>query len=141
MTTEVSEARTRLYGALSAGSGQIPAWRVHRVTPAQIVAPSIFIDSVELGLESFEGASFVGAPVPITIVADVTVRSQIEMLDDVLADVWDASRTAGGEPTDSRPVALDVGGPNLRAHVVRVGMILTARTLCPSSTLVTTGGN
>jgi hypothetical protein len=138
MSSEVSAARTRLYDALTANGG-LPAWRVWRTTPAQIAAPSIFIDSVELGLDELEGASFVAAVFPVVVVADGTVRTQIEALDDALAYVWDASRAAGGEPTDSQPVALDVGGPTLRAHVLRVGMILTARTLCPS-TLVTTGG-
>jgi len=133
--TEVSAARTRLYDALAVGT-LLPTWRVHRVSPTQVTAPSIFIDSVELGLDAVEGASFVAAVFPVVVVADGSVKAQIEALDDVLAYVWDASRAGGGEPTDSRPIALDVGGPTLRAHVVRVGMFLTARTLCADSTLV-----
>ena len=131
MTTEVSSARTRLFDALTEHTGASP-WRVHRVTPAQIAAPSIYIDSVELSLDGVTGAVFVEAMFPIVVVADGAVRAQVEALDDVLAFVWDASRLAGAEPSDSRPIALDVGGPTLRAHVLRVSMALSARTLCPS---------
>lgn len=131
MSSEVSDARTRLYEALTA-NGALPGWRVWRTTPAQVAAPTVFIDSVELGLDSIEGATFIGAIFPVVIVADGAVRAQVEALDDTLAYVWDSCRAAGGEPTDSRPINLDVGGPTLRAHVLRVGMLITARTLCPA---------
>ena len=136
--TELSRARTRLYDAVAAELNASP-WRVHRVTPAQIVAPTVYLDSVELGLDTVAGAGFVVATFPVVIVADGQVRRQVEELDDLLAHVWTAALGVG-DPSDSRPVALDVGGPSLRAHVLRVGVPVLAYSLCAPS-LVTAGGN
>jgi hypothetical protein len=137
-TTDVSRARTKLYDALT--SAALAPWRVHRVTPAQIVAPCVYLDSVELGPSSVEGAAILVASFPIVLVADGLERRQVEELDDILAHVWTAVVAAGGDPGTSRPVSLDVGGPNLRAHVVPAGMLVTAFTLC-APTLVSAGGN
>lgn len=135
--TAVSSARTALYDALVAAVE--PAWRVHRVTPAQIAAPTVFIGSVELALDNLAGAGFIVVTFPVTIVADGAVRPQIEALDDLLAKVWTAGMQVG-DPSDSRPVPLDVGGPTLRAHIVRVDIPVLAITLCPP-TLVSTSSN
>jgi hypothetical protein len=136
--TEISRARTRLYDALVLGAGA-PAWRVHRTSPAQIAAPSIWLESVELSIDTTQGASFVLATFPVLIVVDGTVRRQIEELDDVLARAWTAASSVG-EPTTARPQALDVGGPSLRAQVMNVDVLIQARTLCPLD-LVSVGGN
>jgi hypothetical protein len=135
--TGISRARTELFDALVLGAGA-PSWRVHRTSPAQIAAPSMWIDSVELAVDTVTGAAFVAATFPVFVVVDGTVRRQIEELDDVLARVWTAAATVG-EPTTARAQALDVGGPSLRAHVVNVDVLIQARTLCPLD-LVTTGG-
>lgn len=132
--TAVSVARSALYDALRS-SAALASWRVHRVTPRQIAAPTIYIDSVELSNDSVEGATFVECRFPIVLVHDGAVRAQVEALDDMLAHVWTAAMTVG-DPIDSRPVNLDVGGPTLRSHLVRVGVPIQAITLCPP-TLVT----
>lgn len=137
--TAISAARTKLHDALSADAGLAP-WRVHRVTPTQIAAPCVYLDSVELSLDSVPGAAIVAAIFPVIIVVDGTVRPQIERLDDVLAHVWTAAVEAGGDPQSSRPVALDVGGPTLRAHALRVEMPVLALSMCAPS-LVLAGGN
>jgi hypothetical protein len=134
--TEISAARTRLYDALVAGGG-LNGWRVHHTTPPSIVAPTIYLDSVELGYESLESGQFINATFPVVVVADGADHRQIEQLDDLIAYVWDAASTVG-DPTESRPISLDVGGPTLRAQQMRVGMFITARTLCPPS-LATVG--
>lgn len=125
----VSAARTALYDAVTTALAGSP-WRVHRVVPASITAPTIYLDSVELGPASIEGASFTAATFPVVIVADGLERRQVEQLDDLVALVWDAARDAGGEPDISRPLELDVGGPTLRAQIIRVDMTLTVNTLC-----------
>jgi hypothetical protein len=133
-TTAVSVARTALYEALRADSSLV-SWRVHRTTPRQIAAPTIYLDSVELSLDNVNGATFVECMFPVVLVHDGAVRAQVEALDDMLAHVWTAAMTVG-DPTDSRPVNLDVGGPTLRSHLVRVGIPIQAYTLC-KPTLVT----
>lgn len=138
MTTAVSDARTKLYDALR-GSTALNAWRVHRVAPRQIAAPTIFLDSAELSLDAVNGVGFVSVMFPVVLVHDGAVRAQVEALDDMLAYVWTAALTVG-DPTDSRPVNLDVGGPTLRSHMMRVGVLVQAYTMCPPS-LVTAGGS
>jgi len=136
--TAVSEARTTLYDALRASPALSP-WRVHRVTPRQIAAPTIYLDSAELGLDSMNGVGFVAVMFPVVLVHDGAVRAQVEALDDMLAHVWTAALDAGADPVDSRPVNLDAGGPTLRSHMVRVGTRIQAYTLCPPS-LISAGG-
>jgi len=136
--TAVSEARTKLYDALRADSSLAP-WRVHRVTPRQIAAPTIYLDSAELGLDAVNGVGFVSVMFPVVLVHDGSVRAQVEALDDMLAHVWTAALNAGADPVDSRPVNLDAGGPTLRSHMVRVGTLVQAYTMCPPS-LISAGG-
>lgn len=133
-TTAVSVARTALYDALRASS-VISSWRVHRTTPRQIAAPTIYLDSVELSTDEQNGATFVECMFPVILVHDGAVRAQVEALDDMLAHVWTAAMTVG-DPTDSRPVNLDVGGPTLRSHQVRVGVLIQAITLCPPTLVI-----
>jgi hypothetical protein len=133
-TTAVSVARTALYDALRASTA-LAQWRVHRTTPRQIAAPTIYIDSVELSVDGGIGAGMVEVMFPIVLVHDGAVRAQVEALDDMVAHVWTAALSVGN-PTDSRPVNLDVGGPTLRSHLVRVEVPVLAYTLCPP-TLVT----
>ena len=136
--TDVSRARTSLFDALRADAVLSP-WRVYRVTPRQIAAPTIFLDSAELGRDTVDGVGFVSVMFPVVLVHDGAVRAQVEALDDMLAHVWTAALTVG-DPSDSRPVAMDVGGPTLRAHVVRVGVTVQAYTMCAPS-LVSAGGS
>jgi len=133
-STAVSVARTALYEALRA-SAALATWRVHRVTPRQIAAPTIYLDSVEMFNDTINGATFVDCLFPIVLVHDGAVRAQVEALDDMLAHVWQAAMTVG-DPQDSRPVNLDVGGPTRRCQLVRVSIPVQAITLCPP-TLVT----
>ena len=135
--TAVSDARTRLYDALRAAP-PLAAWRVHRTTPRQIAAPTIYLESAELGLDAVNGVGFVAVEFPVVLVHDGAVRAQVEALDDMLAYVWTAALNVG-DPSSSRPVNLDVGGPTLRAHVMRVGVLVQAYTMCPPS-LVSAGG-
>lgn len=134
--TEISAARTRLFDAV--GAATAAPWRVHRVSPATIAAPTVWLDSVELDVDDQSGARFIVARFPVFLVVDGTVRRQIEQLDDLLAAVWTAADTVG-EPTSARPQGLDVGGPSLRAQVLSVDMLIQARTLCPLD-LATVGG-
>ena len=136
-TTAVSVARTAVYDALRASTALSP-WRVHRTTPRQIAAPTIYLDSAELELDTVNGVGFVAVIFPVVLVHDGAVRAQVEALDDMLAHVWTAVLPVG-DPEYSRPVGLDVGGPTLRSHVVRVGVSVQAYTLCPP-TLISAGG-
>jgi hypothetical protein len=108
------------------------------VTPRQIAAPTIYIDSVELNQDEINGATFVTVNFPVVLVHDGAVRAQVEALDDMLAHVWTAAMQVG-DPTRSRPVNLDVGGPTLRSHLLSVEVPVQAYTMCPP-TLVTTSG-
>jgi hypothetical protein len=136
--TEISRKRSELYLAVAAALVDTP-WRVHRTSPAQIAAPCVWLDSVELSLDRETSAAFVVAAFPIYIVVDGTVRRQIEELDDLVAKVWTAAASVG-EPQASRPTALDVGGPSLRAQALEVDVVIQAVSLCPLD-LVTAGGN
>ena len=132
MSSAVSDARTKLYDALTGELVESP-WRVHRTSPAQIAAPSVYVDAVELGRDTATGVGIIVATFPVVAVVDGTVRRQVEELDDLLARIWTAALRSGLEPSDSRAMALDVGGANLRAHVVRVDVYLAAVALCPPS--------
>ena len=134
MTTLVSEARTTLYDALTVELADWP-WRVHRVVPAQLVAPSVFLDSHELLNE----APMTTVTFPVVVVVDGLERRQVEQLDDLVAHIWDAAYRAQGQPRESVPTTLDVGGPNLRAQRVRVDMTIPACTLT-LPVLATVGG-
>ena len=132
MTTAIAEARTALHEALQ---GVTPStWRIHRTAPAQITAPVVFIDSPTIASTT---PGLVTVSFPVVMVVDGTVRAQLEQLDDLLAAVWTAASKAGS-PTSSNPVALDVGGPSLRAQVLTVEITVAAVTMCPPS-LVTAG--
>lgn len=132
--TLVSDARTTLYDALVVELADWP-WRVHRVVPTQLVAPSVFLDSVEVVNES----PMTTATFPVVVVVDGLERRQVEQLDDLVAHIWDAAYRAHGQPRESHPTSLDVGGPNLRAQVVRVDMTIPACTLTLPA-LATVGG-
>ena len=132
--TAVAQARTDLHTVLK---GVTPSsWRVHRTSPAQITAPSIFIDSPSI-LTNTPG--LVSVTFPVVMIVDGTVTAQLEQLDDLLSAVW-TSASKVGSPTTSNPVALDVGGPSLRAQVLSVEIVMAASTMCAPS-LVTTGSN
>lgn len=135
--SSVADARTKLYDALVA---ELAPGRVHRTAPSQLVAPCVFLDAVELGVDTSIGAGLVVCTFPVVCVWDGTVRPQVEALDDLLAAVWTAAVEAGGDPQTSRPLALDVGGPSLRAHVLRVEMLVTAITLCAPSLVTANAG-
>jgi hypothetical protein len=133
----VADERTKLYDALVASSPT--PWRVHRTSPAQLVAPCVYLDAVELSIDTSIGAGIVLCTFPVVLVWDGAVRPQVEGLDDLLGRVWTAAVRAGGDPQTSRPIALDVGGPSLRAHALRVEMFVQAITMCAPS-LVTAEG-
>lgn len=137
--TVVGDARTKLYDAVIARA-PVAAWRIHRVTPSQVVAPCAYLDSAELGPDTIEGAAIVVTTFPIVVVHDGAVRAQVEALDDMLATVYAAALDAGGDPAQSRPVNLDVGGPTLRAHVLRVGFLVHAQTFCAPSLVAAVNG-
>lgn len=133
-TTAVSVARTALYDALRASTA-LASWRVHRTTPRQIAAPTIYIDSHEMDEDEVNGASFVVVRFPIVMVYDGAVRAQVEALDDIDAHVWTAALTVG-HVRDSRPVNLDVGGPTLRSQLCRVEVPLLAYTMCTPTLVI-----
>jgi len=136
MSDAITDARHRLYEAAKTAVPAAP-WRVFETSPAQPVAPTIWIDSVELGLDS---PGLVMATFPIYIVVDGTVRSQVAALDALVAALWTAAVASGAEPTSCRPVSLDVGGINLRADVMRVDVLLAAQSFCEPLALTSTGG-
>ena len=138
--TAVADARTTLYNALTAELVESP-WRVHRTSPAQLVAPTVYVDAVELAETEENLAGLIVATFPIIAVHDGTIRAQVDGLDDLLARVWTAALGAHATPTTSRPIGLDVGGPNLRAHVVRVDVHLAAVTMCAPTLTNSLAGN
>ena len=134
MTTAIADARTELHDALL---DVTPAtWRVHRTAPAQITAPCVFLDSPAI-LTNTPG--LVTLTFPVVMVVDGAIYAQLEQLDDLLSAVWTAASKVG-MPTTSNPVALDVGGPTLRAQVLNVELVVAAVTMCPP-TLVTSRSN
>jgi len=134
----ISDARARLYEAVKAAVPAAP-WRVFDTSPAAVTAPAVWLDSVELTNEP-TAAGVVLATFPIYVVVDGTVRSQVVALDELVAALWTAALAGGGDPTSCRPVSLDVGGINLRAHVMRVDVLLAAQTFCEPLLLTSTGG-
>ena len=134
MTTAVAQARTDLHDVLKGVTPQ--TWRVHRTDPVQISAPLVYIDSPSIVTTT---PGLVSVTFPLVMVVDGAVGAQLEQLDDLLSAVWTvASRV--GQPTTSNPVALDVGGPSLRAQVLSVEITLAASTMCEPS-LVTSGSS
>lgn len=140
MASRVSQARDELFAALQTVVGA--PWRVHRITPSQIAAPCLYIGGVTLAATTVgsPGVGMVVATFPVYVVADGLERKQTEQLDDLVSQAWDAAYLCGAEPTDAAPTPLNVGGPNLRAHVVQVDLPIRALTLCaPTLEAVTHG--
>lgn len=135
----ISDARAKLFAAAKAAVPATP-WRVSDTSPAQITAPAVWIDSVELGLNSLESAGIVLATFPIYVVVDGTVKSQIVALDDLVEKLWTEFARSGGDPISSRSINLDAGGVNLRAQVMSVDVLLAVQTFC-APLLTSTGGN
>lgn len=134
----ISDARAKLYAAAKAAVPSTP-WRVFDTSPAQITAPAVWIDSVELGLNAIESAGIVLATFPVYVVVDGTVKAQIVALDELVETLWTEFARAGGDPTSSRSINLDAGGVNLRAQVMSVDVLLAVQTFC-APILNTTGG-
>lgn len=130
MSGQVSTFRDAVYAALQGAVGEFP-WRVHRTADVQPAAPTIFIDSPTLTAGS---AGIVTVALPVVIIVDGAVVSQVDALDDFLARVWGPLARAGNV-SDSRPAVLDVGGPSLRAQIVNVSVDVTAGSLCPPELL------
>ena len=130
--TTIADARTELHEALLEVT---PAsWRVHRTSPAQITAPCVFLDSPSI-LTNTPGLVYI--TFPVVMIVDGAQHRQLEQLDELLAAVWTAASKVGA-PTTSNPVALDVGGPSLRAQVLNVELVVTAVTMCPPTMLAAT---
>ena len=134
----IADARAKLYAAAQAAVPSMP-WRVFDTSPAQVTAPAVWIDSVELGLDVVETAGIIAATFPIYVVVDGTVKAQVAALDELVATLWTEVSCAGGDPISCRSISLDVGGINLRAQVMRVDVLLAAQTFC-APLLTTTGG-
>jgi hypothetical protein len=131
MSGAVAEGRTTLHEALQ---GVTPAtWRIHRTAPAQITAPCVYLDAPSIRTDA---PGLVALTFPVVMIVDGAQHRQLEQLDELLASVWTAASKVG-VPTSSNPVALDVGGPTLRAQVLTVELVIAAVTMCPPS-LVTT---
>ena len=129
MSTAIAQARSDLHEALQ---GVTPStWRIHRTSPANIAAPTVFIDSPTINSTQ---PGLVSVTFPVVMIVDGAVYAQVEQLDDLLSAVWSAASRVGS-PTTSNPVALDVGGPSLRAQVLNVVVVLAAVTMCPPTML------
>lgn len=135
----ISDARATLFAAAKAAVPATP-WRVFDTSPAQVTAPAVWIDSVELGLNSLESAGIVLATFPIYVVVDGTVKSQVVALDELVEKLWTEFARSGCDPVSSRSINLDAGGVNLRAQVMSVDVLLAVQTFC-APLLNTTGGN
>lgn len=125
MSSRITEARDRLHAALTAGS--VMPWRVHRLPPSQVVAPCIYIGSVEQRTDP----PLLVLRFPVVGVFDGADHRQVEQADDVSALISDAVFTARGIPVESRAIRLDVGGPTLRAVEYVAELTVQAMTLCP----------
>lgn len=128
--TATSDARHTLWTALTEGAA-VP-WRIHEWTPDQVVAPAVFIGDPTLDRTTVgtPGVSVVVATFPVYAVADGAPEAQSRKRDEMTAFIWDAAFACGASPDNSRPTAIDVGGPSLRGAVVQVDMTIRALTLC-----------
>ena len=124
----VRDTRDLVFQALQGALVGSP-WRVRRTAAVQPAAPSVFSDSPTLVLGA---SSIVSVSFPVVIIMDGSVAAQVDGLDDLVAQVWQALSKVG-TVTDSRPAVLDVGGPSLRAQIVTVQTDVTAAGLCPPS--------
>ena len=132
MSTAIAEARSDLHEALQ---GVTPStWRIHRTAPANIAAPTVFIDSPTIQTNT---PGLVSVTFPVVMIVDGAVYAQLEQLDDLLSAVWTAASKIGS-PTTSNPASLDAGGPSLRAQVLSVEIVMAASTMCTPS-LITSG--
>lgn len=130
--------RTDLLARLQAVLGE--PWRVHKYAPSQPVAPCAWIGSPEL-VRATVGTSDTPSTVatfPVTAVVNGDETKQMEMLDEMVSRIWDASWTRTARPVDSRPTVVDVGGAaasprggaQLRGQIVRIETQMLVATLC-----------
>lgn len=126
MTSKVSDARTRLYDALTAALVDMP-WRAHLYPPVQLSAPCVYIGPVEQRTEP----PLILLRFPVVAVFDGADRRQVEQADDTSALISDAVFAARGVPLESRAIRLDVGGPTLRAVEYQAELAVQSMTLCP----------
>jgi len=134
--TRTEEARGRLVDVLTP---LMPAGRVQRYCPDQVVAPGIWIDQESRDRVRESNVVTTVVTFPIVIVADGAGVAQQRTLTAVADAVWDAANTVG-RCLRSTPGWRDPGAPqspasysgpaSLRAVTIEVELVITARTLC-----------
>lgn len=129
-TTRLDVWRTTLHDALRLAFAYLGDVRVHAVPPDQVVAPCVWLDVPAVAPDA-RTAGVIATDWPVYLVVDGTERSAVALLDQLVANAWDAlDATPGVRVIRSRPTSMDVGGPNLRGVIVDVAASITGRTLC-----------
>jgi hypothetical protein len=124
--TASSAARGTLWSALDGTA--LFGRHAHIYRPRQPATPTVWIDDVETSR-----GDEVTIILPVFVVVDGDDQAQAAALDTWGDAVEDAAYIAGYRSAGRAPTILDVGGPSLRAVVVRVEVDHVGPTLCPTA--------
>lgn len=130
MVDRLSQARADLLEDLAP---LLAAGRVSLYPPAQIVSPTIYIETSRGALQTSGAAQILVASFDVIVVTDGDTNPQNQMLDELIAKVVDTTRQRGRRITGWTAGTVDVGGTSQRSATVTVEIPIVARTLCDPS--------
>jgi len=125
MADRISQSRTRLFDALVP---LLPAGRVSKYVPTQVVSPTIWIERHSWTTTNEQGAQV--AVVTWRIVAASDADDDQAVLDELSAQIFDVALRARFRPRFADFTVLDIGGTSTSALVVTVDEAVAASTLC-----------
>jgi hypothetical protein len=132
--SEINKARTALRDKLVEYTIDLLApERVHLYTPTTLATPTIWIGQPGVSSEVLgsPGAQVRVVRFGVYTLADGWEPEQCELLDELVARVWDAAYSLKlSEAILSIPQPIDVGGATQRAVVTDVGVTVFASSLC-----------
>lgn len=129
----ISESRARIAQSLR-DDAVLPGWRIHDVSPANLVTPAAWVDMPSLDRRELtgRGATTVVVTWSVMLVVDGRDDAQMAALDEGLARLWDAvDKLPRVDCISVAAQPFDVGGPRNRGVVLTVEETIIARTLCP----------
>jgi hypothetical protein len=125
VTLALASARAALHDVLGP---LLPAGRVHRYPPDQLVAPCCWIDQPSFAV--VDGLTV--ADYPVHVVADGNPSEQCRILDELADAAW-TLMTGPYVPLDCTPSTVDpgTGSPELRSYQITVQVCVDAISFCP----------
>jgi hypothetical protein len=125
MSDRITDSRRRLYDALVP---LLPAGRVSRYVPPSVVSPCIWIERHSWSIGREGAANVINVSWRIAVLTDALDGQAY--LDELSANVHDATVRARFRPLQASHSSVDIGGMDQVALVVIVADLVAASTLC-----------